>query len=157
MSFTDSQLAAVVELARYSDPKAGAYLLRILKERRNKIGKYWFDRVNPLDRFTLIYNDEGDQELYFEDLAVATGLWNIQSSSYLYDIRFGEEEVADGRIWGSPASIEIPVDITPNIADQMEIIIRTERNGKLSKRVRVYLDYNSLTGQFTLVGIRRQS
>jgi hypothetical protein len=156
-SFTDSQVAAVVELARYSDPKAEAYLLRILKERRNKIGKYWFSKINPLDRFTLISNDQGEQELYFEDLAVSTGLGDIQNSSYLYDIRLGEDGVADGRIWGSPASIEIPADIAPNKGDQMEIIIRTERNGKLSKWVRVYLDYNSLTGRFTLVGIRRQS
>ncbi|UCC81073.1 MAG: hypothetical protein JSW64_06865 [Candidatus Zixiibacteriota bacterium] len=156
MSFTDSQLAAVVKLARYSDPGAEAHLLQVLRERRDKVGKYWFGRVNPLDRFEVIINDQGEQELYFEDLAVSTGLESRDRSSYLYDIRLDGEAVADGRIWGSPAAVDIPTDMKPVDGDQMEIIIRTERNGKLSKWLKAYLDYNKKTGRFIFVGIRRQ-
>ncbi len=156
MSFTDSQLAAVVKLARYSDPGAEAHLLQVLRERRDKVGRYWLGRVNPLDRFEVITGDQGEQELYFEDLAVSTGLESRVRSSYLYDMRFNGEAVADGRIWGNPAAVDIPADMKLENGDQMEIIIRTERNGKLSKWLKAYLDYNKETGRFMFVGIRRQ-
>jgi len=157
MSFTDSQLAAVVKLARYSDPKAESYLLKILKERRDKTGKYWFGKVNPLDRFDLRTEEPGEQELYFEDLAVSTGLESINNGSYLYEIRLNRQAVDDGRIWGNPASIDIPAGPAFKSGDQMEIIIRTMRNGKTGKWVKVYLDYRKSTGRFELVGIKRQS
>ncbi|UCE67088.1 MAG: hypothetical protein JSU85_03490 [Candidatus Zixiibacteriota bacterium] len=157
MSFTDSQLAAVVKLARYSDPEAEAHLLRILKERRDKIGKYWFSKVNPLDRFELRIDGTEGQELYFEDLAISTGLESGNRSSYLYEIKLNGNAIVDGRIWGEPAAIEIPADAILNNRDQMEIIIRVLRNGRSGKWVKIYLDYKKTTGLFELVGIKRQS
>jgi hypothetical protein len=49
MSFTDEQLAAVVDAVRYSDPAATAYVLRGLRDRRDVTGRYWFAQVSPLD------------------------------------------------------------------------------------------------------------
>ena len=70
MSFTNEQLAAVVDVAHYSDPNAEAYLLQILKERRDIIGRRWFSKVNPLDNFRLIEKNDGRSTLVFDDLAV---------------------------------------------------------------------------------------
>ena len=68
-SFSDAQIAAAVDAAGYEDPRAREYILRTLAERREKIARYWFDRVAPLDFFHV----EGNT-LSFHDLALDRGL-----------------------------------------------------------------------------------
>ncbi|TMQ61901.1 MAG: hypothetical protein E6K77_08935 [Candidatus Eisenbacteria bacterium] len=63
-SFSDAQIAAAIDAAGYEDPRAPAYLLRTLIERRDKVARYWFNRVVPLDFFHV----EGGV-LRFHDLA----------------------------------------------------------------------------------------
>ena len=70
VSFTDRQIAAAVETARYTDQGATAYLVQILKDRRDIIGNYWFNKVNPLDSFKLRNSSNNNQELLFSDLAL---------------------------------------------------------------------------------------
>jgi hypothetical protein len=64
-SFSDAQIAAAVDAARFEDPRASAYLTRALIERRDKIAQYYFARVAPLDFFAI-----RDDRLIFHDLAV---------------------------------------------------------------------------------------
>src|SRR5262249_7194296 len=68
-SFSDAQIAAAIDAAGYEDPRAQPFLLRTLIERRNKVMRYWFERVAPLDFFAI---EAG--ELTFRDLAVDRGL-----------------------------------------------------------------------------------
>ena len=68
MAISDEELRAIVETARYSDKQAEAWIIRCLIERRNKIGRYCFGLVLPLDNFRL----EGTQ-LQYDDLAVRFG------------------------------------------------------------------------------------
>jgi len=68
-SFSDPQIAAAIDAAHYEDPRAPAYLLATLIERREKVARYWFDRVAPLDFFDV----EGGT-LRFRDLALDLGL-----------------------------------------------------------------------------------
>lgn len=68
MAFSDEQIRAVVQMGEYTDPKAVDYLTRTLIERRNKIGRTFFARVLPLDRFEV-----RDGRLVFEDLAAKYG------------------------------------------------------------------------------------
>jgi hypothetical protein len=97
MSFSDEDLAAIVETARISNPEAEAELLEVLRERRDKIGRYWFNRVNPLDRFGV---QEGTAEagrssttdtLHFDDLAVAGGLETASARRYTYQMFLDDE------------------------------------------------------------------
>jgi hypothetical protein len=48
MAFTDEAIGAVVETAQLSDPKAAAYLTRVLISRRDAIGRTWLTAVNPV-------------------------------------------------------------------------------------------------------------
>ncbi|HKA25503.1 MAG TPA: hypothetical protein VKF80_11030 [Candidatus Eisenbacteria bacterium] len=64
-SFSDAQIRAAVEGAHYDDPKATEFLTKMLIERRDKVGRYWFSRVTPVDYFQV---DGGT--LRFRDLAV---------------------------------------------------------------------------------------
>jgi len=68
-SFSDSQIRAAIDAAGYEDPRAPVYLFQVLHERRDKVARYWFDRVAPLDYFEV-----RDGVLRFHDLAVDVGL-----------------------------------------------------------------------------------
>src|SRR6185503_17271322 len=68
-SFSDEQIAAAVDAAQYDDPRATEFLVRNLIIRRDKIARYWFGRVAPLDFFEV-----QDGALRFRDLAVDVGL-----------------------------------------------------------------------------------
>jgi hypothetical protein len=68
MSLSDEEIQSVVETGRFSDPGASAYVAASLRERRDKIGRYAFDRVLPLDRFAI---REG--RLVWEDLSAKHG------------------------------------------------------------------------------------
>ena len=81
-SFTDAQIEAAVASGEFSDPKAAAYLIEYLKVRRDRIGKYWFSRVNTLDRFKLT-----DQStLVFTDLAVDREYAAAQQTRYHFEV-----------------------------------------------------------------------
>ncbi|HMI30788.1 MAG TPA: hypothetical protein VK527_03545 [Candidatus Limnocylindrales bacterium] len=67
-SFSDEQIAAAIDAVGYEDPRARDYLLRTLIERRDRVARYWFGRVAPLDFFHV-----EDGVLRFHDLAVDRG------------------------------------------------------------------------------------
>ena len=64
MNFTDQEIEAIVRMAQYSDPRAMAWVMECLKKRRDKIGKTFFGKVLPLDKFAVT----GDK-LTYVDLA----------------------------------------------------------------------------------------
>ncbi len=168
MSFNDEQLGAVVAQAQYSNPDAAAYLLRILKERRDKTGRYWFDRINPLDRFTI--NASGDlQVLTFVDLAVETELNSKEESRYRYDLSLDGEPLFKRKDIGKDTVILLPdqsqqsqymkrLNKNTHRECQWEVKIQTfrESRNKWSKWVKVYLGFDETTVEFTLLGIIRQ-
>ena len=82
MSFGDDEIRAIVETGKYSDPRSVDWITRCLIARRDKIGRTYFARVLPLDRFRV----EGEQ-LVFDDLAVkhqftAPRQYHVQWSSF---------------------------------------------------------------------------
>jgi len=160
MSFTDEQIEAVVEEGRYSDPEAAAYLVRTILERRDITGRYWFDRMPPLDRFK-IRNDTGDNKgLAFSDLGVEAGLFDGPKTQYRYEARFPDGRYTAGGL--SAESLWIPLkteSFTSHImADPAEITIRLKRAGhqNWSRWVKVYVEYNRDTERFELLGLLRQ-
>ena len=46
--FSDAMVRAIVEKARYSDPKATEYMTATLIKRRDKVLRYWLNAVNPV-------------------------------------------------------------------------------------------------------------
>lgn len=68
-SFSDAQIRAAVAAAHYDDPRATEYITKALIERRDRVGRYWFGEVTPVDFFSV-----ADGELRFHDLAVDRGL-----------------------------------------------------------------------------------
>jgi hypothetical protein len=68
MAFTDEQIRAIVKTGEYSDPRAADWVVRCLIERRDKIGKAFFDVVLPVDQFRV----EGGR-LAFDTLTLKQG------------------------------------------------------------------------------------
>ena len=68
--FSDADIRAIVEKARYSDPRATDYIAATLIERRNRVLKTWLTAVNPLVDFALT----AEGELSFDNAAVAAGV-----------------------------------------------------------------------------------
>jgi hypothetical protein len=79
MAFTDEDIRAIVETARFSDPRSTEYVAVTLEERRDKIGRVFFSKVLPLDNFRVENNN-----LIFDDLAVKYGF----RSPEIYQVRW---------------------------------------------------------------------
>jgi hypothetical protein len=64
MSLRDDEIRAMVETGQYTDPRATEWVTKCLIERRDKIGKVFFAKVLPIDRFrvengTVAWDDLG--------------------------------------------------------------------------------------------------
>ena len=81
-SFSDAQIGAAVDAARFEDPRAREFLVRNLIQRRDKIARYWFGRVAPLDFFEV-----AGHALRFHDLAVDLGLASARSYQVVVEAR----------------------------------------------------------------------
>ncbi|MCI0627668.1 MAG: hypothetical protein L0387_39460 [Acidobacteria bacterium] len=78
MSLGNEQIRAIVESGQYSNPKAAEWLAQCLIERRDKIGRAFYKKVLPIDKFEI-----RDNQLVFEDLSEkadfgAAGPYTIQ-------------------------------------------------------------------------------
>jgi len=78
MSLGNEQIRAIVETGQYSDPTAADWLAQCLIQRRDKIGRAFYKKVLPIDKFEI-----RDNQLVFEDLSEkadfgAAGPYRIQ-------------------------------------------------------------------------------
>lgn len=72
MAFSNQDIAALVSTGQLSDKQAERYLIECLIERRDKIGRAFYSKLLPIDRFRL---DNG--QLAFDDLSRNSGPFNI--------------------------------------------------------------------------------
>jgi hypothetical protein len=91
--FSDADIRAIVEKARYSDPRATEYITATLVERRNRVLKTWLPAVNPLVDFALT----SDGQLTFSNAAVAAG---IATPAESYRMRWARFDNATGSATG---------------------------------------------------------
>ncbi len=151
MSFTDEQIEAAVETGDYSDPEAAAYLVRVLVERRNIVGRFWFNRVNCLDEFTVVGDPEGGQ-LSFVDLAVETGIESADGRRYQYQM------LRDGKVLGEAVEMSgaDPIGLPAGEAGMVEVRVRNRRgDGNWARWVSVYVKPSPTSGEYTLVAVGR--
>ncbi len=101
MALTDGDIRAVVATGQLSDKKAEAYLVQCLIERRDKIGKRYFAKVLPLDRFRM----EGDK-LVWDDLSRSVG--DARVAWFSFDNGTGKRTPAAGPGEWSVAEVSSP-------------------------------------------------
>ena len=153
MSFSDEEIRAIVGTGLLSNPDAAEELARLIIERRDMIGRFWFARVNPLDRFELV----GD-ELRFEDLAVSGGLESAAQTRYQYRLLDASGEPVSEVHQREAAAIPTAIAIAPGLSTGFHgYEIRTRRRDEAwSRAVRVYF-HNWANGHAAVVRIERES
>ncbi|NIV91832.1 hypothetical protein GWN42_03270 [candidate division KSB1 bacterium] len=131
MSFTDKQIKAVVETAEYSNSEDEEYLIKTLIKRRDKIGRYWYGKVNPLDDFHLAQNNNGLNVMHFEDLSVTAGFETAAESYYRYRLGCRGDDLTDYYISKGHTYLEF----NPEILQEIEKVSRANSNGKPDDRI----------------------
>jgi hypothetical protein len=81
LAFTDEDLKVMVKAAQYTDPRAEEWVAQGLIERRDKVVRYYLDRVLPLENFRI-----EDGVLRFDDLAVQKGLRSPRNYSVQWSV-----------------------------------------------------------------------
>jgi len=144
MAFRDEEIRAIVETGQYSDPRSVDWITRCLITRRDKIGKTYFARVLPLDRFE-VHNDR----LEFEDLSAKYGFgaprqYTVQWSRFDNDTE--RKSLLPGR-----TSFALPAEL--RTAGPGEYFAADIRSDDAKKTVTVYL--RTKKGAVEVVGIDR--
>ncbi len=165
MAWTDEHLRTLISTAQYDDREVEGYLFQTLVARRDKIGRHWFSKVNPLDYFNVQENSAGGLDIAFEDLWVRYGLGEADDAVYRYMVRHRGDERIPGEIIA-----ETDLTLTSSQLDALrksfvsqqeksdsrlfELLLWTQRaGGKWSLPTRLWLWYFSDEDRFRLVGI----
>jgi len=133
MAFTDDDIRAVVRTGGLADSESEEYLIHTLIERRNKIGRYYFDQVLALDSFVLDENI-----VRFAHLPTQHGFSgqpeNYTVSWFRFDnaknekIRVGNEASVAGRTLAVPT--ELLSDGAPYFGVEIRNSVGRERKGE---------------------------
>ena len=175
-AFTDEDIDTIVHTGWFTDPRAERYVADTLKARRDKIGRYYFTLVNPLDNFALTDTESNEQMLTFDDLGLERGYAPGNNATYQYAVQTYNLAGVDStlvpkRIAEAPhihlstalvQALQSTVRHTGELPDRGLIItirIQTSYNkGKnWSKSVTVYLKFDSEQGKFQLRGVDRET
>jgi len=158
MAFTDQQIRAIVKAGRLSDPKAEAYLIECLIKRRDKIGRYWLNQINPLDEFKI-----QQDSLAFDNAAVRLAKSDPAETHeiqwYRFDNLSGTRTPVGTKQSVQATRLAIPAEVFGEPATSgaqfavVEISTRSASQPKWARPVHVYLR-KSATGT-SIVGIER--
>ncbi len=132
MAFSDDAIRAIVNTAQFSDPRATEWLAKCLIERRNKIGRAFFEDVLPLDGFEL-----SGGKLTFDDLAARYGF----RASPVYSVQWFEYDNRTGA--RTPISRADTFDVP---STQAPYLAATIQAGDPRKTVTVYVHDDCVVG-----------
>ena len=145
MAFTDDDIRAIVEAARYTDDQAAEYMISTLAGRRDKIGRIYFSTVLPLDHFRVEHD-----ELMFDDLAVQYGF----SAPRTYAVRWSSFDNLQRK--HVPIADAVTAHLPAKVRDSSlgsYFCAEIEVPGDSSKRVSVYV--RKETSGYKVVGLER--
>ena len=151
MSFSDDDVRAMVEQGRYADAGATDELTRLLVERRDIIGRYWFARVNPLDRFSTDRTG-----LHFVDLAVKGGLETPAGTEYQYLLLDEHGGILRDAAVTDATRLPVPGDLTADSYYSFEIRTRRGAAAPWSKSTRAHF-HKWGDGRLQLVRVERDT
>ena len=146
-SFTEAQIEAAVSTGQFSNPDAAAYMVRFLVERRDRIGRHWFARLNPLDRFSC----STGSALRFADLAMDRQYAQSVQTRYAFEVLSDTgESLKEGNLR------ETYLDLDPSWRQHpfIAVSLKPERSDLKAEPVQVYLRPEG--SAWEVVGLRRQ-
>jgi len=171
--FTEKEIRAIVDTGQFTNPEAQEYVIDMLLKRREKIGRYWYQRVNPVDKFVFTRDENGHIKFQFTDVAVADSIFPAQNTTYmlaLFDHRNNQigNTVSSKRpvltITGNRSPLEVELNI---LAEQMSNdkgepaifkfrIITNRPEQKKRQPVDVYFIFNGKPESLRIIGVDRK-
>jgi hypothetical protein len=115
MSFTNEQIRAIVETGQYAKQEDADYIAKTLIERRDKTGRHWYGKINPLDNFRFSQAANGGDQgfrLEFDDLWVKAGFAPASETRYRYQLQYRDQDLSDSR--ESKSSLYVPASTDLN-------------------------------------------
>jgi hypothetical protein len=154
MAFTDDQIRAAVKTGGFTDPAAEKLLGDVLIKRRDKIGRVYFSRINPLVRFAL--SDSG--VLTFENPSVRAGFAPTQRYQAVwasFNNSTGEARQIGSIAASQEESVHGPRDLPRGDQAFIKVSIRAAEppHAAWAKPVDVY--FRRAGGAWKLVGVER--
>jgi len=155
MSFSNEDIRTIVKAGRITNSEAESYLRQILINRRDKIGEYWFSRINPLDKFHAEIVD-GDLLLNFSDLGVEGRIFRANATRYRYEVYESDKLLQEGKTTDETKAVFRNVEkFAPTTGRENVLKFRmfTERPETDYKPVNVYVSLEKSGPR--IVGIQR--
>ena len=155
MAFTDDLIRAAAKTGNFTDPAAEKLLADILIKRRNKIGRVYYSRINPLVRFELT-----DTGLAFENPAVKAGLSEAPKQGYHATwYRFNNGTGAADQI-GSPTTtsqeqLQAPADLPRDANSYVKVSVRAVEPPHEPWAMPVDVYFRRAGNAWQLVGVER--
>jgi hypothetical protein len=146
--FSDEAVRAIVRTGRYSDPAAEEFIVRALTRRRDKILRYYFGLLNPLDEFRLSGND-----VVFRNLGADAGFGTPSEYRFQW-FRFDNSQGQLAPLGGPRTTRETKIEGTADGAPFLMVRIETVAPGQpaWAKKVDVYVRNGPSK---TVVGVQR--
>jgi hypothetical protein len=158
MAFTDDHIRAAVKTGAFTDPAGEKLLADILIKRRDKIGRVYFSRINPLTRFAL--SDAG--VLTFENPSVRAGFAAAPKQGYQAAWSSFNNATGDASQIGSPTTsqqerLQGPGNLPQGDGSFVKIAVRAVEppHAPWSTPVDVY--FRRTGGAWKLVGVERMN
>lgn len=159
--FTKDDLLACVETAEYADPEATRYLAEALWARREKILKYYSEKISLLDNFAVA--DNGNTvSLSFDDMTARTSA-STASFHYIASVEHNDKLLTEA------VRMQVPVlELAENLRALMSAAVQTAtrdeqrvfefevasaQNGHSSPAVTAYVYFDGEPSHTRLVGI----
>lgn len=150
--FRRADIRAVVEKARYSDPRATDYMTNVFAERRDRVLKAWLTPINPLVDFAI----DGAGTMTFDNAAVTAG---VATRATRYRFRWSRFDNTTGTVRDTvdteSADMRAPVPGALAAADFIQVEVSADHPDHTAWRRPVVLHFRRIAAQWSLVGLRR--
>jgi hypothetical protein len=102
MAFTDDQIRAVVREGRYGDEEAEEWIATVLIQRRDKIGRTYLTRINPLFDFSM----DASGTLRFQNAATNSGFASAPTGGYRADFYLFDNGTGSSQPLGAATGLQ---------------------------------------------------
>ncbi len=156
MAFSDELIQAAVKTGQYTDPRAEKLLTDVLIKRRDKIGRAYFAKVNPLTRFAL----DGSGTLTFENPSVRAKFAEAPKGGYQatwarYDNATGSTQPIGSPTTSRDEKIAAPSGLPSGDGTFVKVSIVAVDPPHLTWTKPVDVYFRRTSGGWHLVGIER--
>jgi len=147
-----AHIALAIEAGKLSDRRARQAIQSALEARRERVVRYWFERVTPVE----IARHEG-RRLELRDQAIRHGLATAEATNYYVDFLTGDGDRVGDKLSieprGDSFEVQVPENAVAAAGDYLVVRIVSRRNHRRAPRA-FAVHFRILGDKLKLVGLR---